>query len=90
MPEEMLGPLAEEGPDGRRLLDFLGEPAAFDEAAVAASQIRCAAGLNVPLLPMSLKKTWMIGSRKSWRQAHEGGISSPLWSEAAGMRQMRL
>ena len=57
-PEEMLGPLAEKGPDGRPVFaSFLGEPAAFDDAAVAASQIRMLlAELNVPLLPDTAEK----------------------------------
>jgi len=52
-PEEMLGPLAEKGPDGMPVFaSFLGEPAAFDDASVAASQIRMLLrDLNVPLLP---------------------------------------
>ena len=52
-PQEMLGPLAEKGPDGRPVFaGFLGEPAPFDEAAVDASQIRMLLHeLNVPLLP---------------------------------------
>lgn len=52
-PQEMLGPLAEKGPDGRPVFaSFLGEPAAFDDAAVGASQIRTLLrDLNIPLLP---------------------------------------
>ena len=52
-PDEMLSSLAEKGADGRPVFaSFLGEPAAFDKAAVQSSEIRRLLGeIDVPLVP---------------------------------------
>jgi predicted acylesterase/phospholipase RssA len=54
-PAEMLPALAEKAPDGRAVFaSFLGQPLGFDEAAVAASEIRrLLAQLDIPVLPES-------------------------------------